>query len=47
MLREAVDLLDDLGAVAHVEKVASEALHGQTHDVWDVHTRRYWRHRSR
>ena len=39
------DLLDDVSAVTHAEKVASEALHGQSHDVWDVHTRadgRWW-----
>lgn len=41
----AFELLDDLGAITHVEKVASEPVRGQTYDVWDVHTRddgRWW-----
>lgn len=44
-LASQFDLLDDVGAVTHAEKVASEAFHGQTYDVWDVHTRadgRWW-----
>jgi hypothetical protein len=37
-LASQLDLPDDVGAVTHAEKVASESVQGQTYDVWDVHT---------